>query len=101
MEKGELLDKALEMLMGDMDDMEGSAAMAHSADDCPDPLGCTEHDGELGKNMTPDGGAPSVKIEVSKGGLPSLDGVKAPDEEGKSEEGLSPEEAEALKKLLK
>ncbi len=99
MDKTALLDMALEKLMGDMDDMEGSNAMSHSAEDCPEPLTCGEHDGELGKDLTPDGG--KVEIEVHKDGLPSMDGVTAEDQEGKAEDGLSPEEAEALKKLLK
>lgn len=97
MEKAEMLDKALDMLLGDMDDMEGKGAMAHSADDCEDPLGCSQHDDANSSNLTPDGGSPSVKIEVSKGGLPSLDGKT----EAKAEEGLSAEEADALRKLLK
>lgn len=98
-----MFDKALEMLMGDMDDMEGSSAMSHSAEECPDPLGCTDHDMEHGKDLTPDGGGPSVKIEVSKMGIPSMDGKKEPslDDKGENGEELSPEDAEILKKLLK
>lgn len=97
MDKVKLFDAALDQLMGDMDDMEGHSAMAHSVEDCPDPFNCEEHDGELGKDLTPDGGEPIVKVEVHKAGMPTLDGAK----EGKAEEGLSPEEAEELKKLLK
>ena len=105
MDKSAMFDKALELLAGDMDDMEGSAATAHSMDECPDPLGCTQHEGEQAKNLTPDGGAPSVKIEISKAGpgLPSTQGLSAVDgeaHEGSSEE-LSPEESEMLKKLLR
>ena len=95
MEKEELLDKVLAMLSGDMDDMEGSEAMKHSQEDCPDPLGCTMHDSELGDSLTgldkPDG----LKLEVSKVGL--APGASEEGEKG----GLSPEEADALRKLLR
>lgn len=92
--KVELFDKALDQLMGDMDDLEGKGAMAHSTEECPDPLNCKDHEIESGENLTP--GEPSLKIEVHKLGMPSLDGAK--ESEG---EGLSAEEAEELKKLLK
>jgi len=102
MDKVKLFDAALDKLMGDMDDMEGTSAMAHSQEECPDPLGCKMHDGELGKELAPEGGEPAaVKIEIKKLGMPSLDGAKEGDGEGKAEEGLSPEDEEALKKLLK
>lgn len=94
MERDKMIDMALEKLMGDMDDLEGKGAMSHSMEDCPDPLGCKMHDSDVGENLSPE---PSVKIEVHKMGLPSMDGGK---EEGKGE-GLSPEEAEELRKLLK
>jgi len=87
--------------MGDMDDMEGKGAMAHSSEECPDPLTCGQHDIEAGESLAGGDGSPTVKIEVSKGGLPSLTGDKAEGEESKAEEGLSPEEAEELRKLLR
>ena len=101
MEKEELLDKVLAMLSGDMDDMEGSAAMKHSQEDCPDPLGCTMHESENAEPLAGKGEAPlGVEIEVKKMGVPSLDGDSASDD-SKAEDGLSPEEAEELRKLLK
>jgi hypothetical protein len=100
MDKTALLDMALEKLMGDMDDLEGASAMSHSAEECPDPLSCKAHDSELGENLTPGEKSPAaVEIEVHKGGLPSMDGEKS--EDSKAEDGLSPEEAEELRKLLK
>ena len=105
MEKTDLLDKALEMIMGDLDDIEGSGAMSHSAEECPDPLTCSAHDGELGSALAPGDKEPAVKIEVSKMGLPSMDGEKAeePSIEDKGEHGeeLDAEDVEALKKLLR
>jgi hypothetical protein len=108
MDKSALMEMALEKLVGDMDDLEGSAAMSHSAEDCPDPLGCKEHDSEHADNLSgegkPEGG---VEVEIKKiGGMPSMEGAKAEDEEEGAEhepkaEGLSDEEAEELRKLLK
>lgn len=107
MEKSAMLDKALELIMSDLDDMEGKSAMSHSMDECPDPLTCGEHDSELGSSLSsevkPGEEDPAaVKIEISKMGLPSMDGGKAPslDDKGEDGEGLSPEDAEILKKLL-
>jgi hypothetical protein len=110
MNKSALLDIALEKLAGDMDDLEGSSAMSHSAEECPDPLGCKMHDGEMGDNLTPAAaekadGKPILEIEVKSGGLPSMEGAK--DGESKAEEavenadGLSADEAEELFELLK
>ena len=105
MEKTDLLDKALEMIMGDLDDMEGSSAMSHSADECPDPLTCGAHDSELGSALAPGDKEPAVKIEVSKMGLPSMDGEKAEepsiDDKGEHGESLDQEDIDALKKLLR
>lgn len=101
MHKAEMFDKALDMLMGDMDDMEGKSALSHSMEDCPNPLECDQHDGEEGKDLTPDHDSRSLEIKVS--GLPTLEG-KQEGKEGamnRAEEGLSTEEAEQLKKLLK
>ena len=42
-DKTALLDAALEHFLGDMDDLEGSAVMSHSVEDCPDPLTCKDH----------------------------------------------------------
>ena len=99
--KTELLDMALEKLMGDMDELEGKGAMAHSLEECPDPLNCTMHDMEESHKLMPEDGKPAVSIEVHKMGMPTLDGEKAEGDGEKAEEGLSPEEAEELKKLLK
>lgn len=90
-----MLEKVLSLLADDMDDMEGKSAMVHSSEECPDPLTCGQHDDEMSKSLTPDGGEP-VKM-----GMPSLDGVKEGDDDSKAEEGLSPEEADELRKLLK
>jgi hypothetical protein len=101
-QKEDLLDMALEKIMGELDDIEGKSSMEHSLEDCPDPFNCEQHSGELGKSLTPDGGEPAaVKIEVHKVGVPSLDGKPIPEDGKKAEEGLSSDEAETLRKLLK
>jgi hypothetical protein len=92
-----MFDAALEKMMGELDDVEGSSAMSHSQDECPDPLTCGQHDAEQAHSLSP--GGDGVTIEVKKMGLPSLDGSK--EEEGEGSEGLSPEEADQLRKLLK
>ncbi len=98
MEKSALFDAALDRIMSELDEVEGGSAMSHSAEDCPDPLGCKEHDGEHADSLS--GKEPAaVKIEVSKLGMPTLDGGKA-EGESKAEDGLSPEEAEELRKLI-
>lgn len=96
MDKSALMDMVLDKIMGELDDVEGSSAMAHSAEECPDPLTCSQHDGELGEHLTP---AEGPDGEIEKGGLPSMDGAKAEDADPAGE--LSPEEAEELRKLLK
>lgn len=97
MEKSALFEAALDRIMGELDDVEGGSAMSHSAEDCPDPLGCTMHESENAEPLAAKGEAPlGVEIEVKKMGVPSLDG----DSESKAEDGLSPEEAEELRKLL-
>jgi hypothetical protein len=95
-----MMDKVLEQILGELDDIEGDGAMKHSAEECPDPLGCTMHDGESSEALAKPGeeSPAAVKIEVHKLGMPTLDGG---DESDKAEEGLSPEEAEELRKLLK
>jgi hypothetical protein len=106
MNKSELFDAALEKLVGDMDDLEGRGAMSHSMDECPDPLGCTMHDDELGDGLTKElnpgghGDEPAaVKIEVKKLGMPTMEGAK--EDDGPAEDKLDPEDIEALKKLLR
>ena len=98
-----MMDSALAKIMGELDDVEGSSAMSHSMDECPDPLTCGQHDDEAGESLA--GEKPAVSIEIHKLGMPSLDGGKAdePSLDDKGEEGqsLSPEDAEILKKLLK
>ncbi len=110
MAKSDMMEMALEKLLGDMDDLEGSAAMAHSAEDCPDPLGCKMHDDELGEHLSPGDkpGEPAegVEIEIKKigPGMPSMEGAKdepSVDDLGQHGEGLSEEDAEELRKLLK
>lgn len=93
-----MMDLALEKIMGELDDIEGKSSMEHSLEECPDPLNCDQHGLESGKALAPEEPA-AVKIEVHKMGMPSLDGAK--EDEGEADEGLSPEEAEQLKKLLK
>ena len=100
MNKSELMEMALERLIGDMDDLEGADAMAHGVDECPDPLGCTMHESESGDSLSSDAkpgdkpGLPSMKGTPSKG-----DGEEVA--EGAAEDGLSAEDAEELRKLLK
>lgn len=98
MDKSALFDAALDRIMGELDDVEGDSAMSHSADDCPDPLSCKMHDEEHGDSLS--GKPAGLEIEVKKMGMPSLDG-DYPESESKAEDGLSPEEAEELRKLLK
>ena len=103
MDKDKLMDMALEKIIGELDDVEGRGAMSHTLEECPNPESCDMHDMELGKSLAPeDGHDGAVKIEISKLG-PSMEGAANPDSlaEGKEEEGLSPEEAEELRKLLK
>ena len=95
-----MFDAALDRIMSELDDVEGGSAMSHSAEDCPDPLGCTMHESENAEPLAGKGEAPlGVEIEVKKMGVPSLDGDSESDE-SKAEDGLSPEEAEELRKLL-
>jgi hypothetical protein len=115
MENKDLFDSALSKLMDDMDDMEGSSAMSHSMDECPDPLICPQHDSETGENLTSEhsgtadnvtrnGADPVVSIEIKKMGLPTLEGDNGQDESGsgmEADSGLHPEELEALRKLLR
>ena len=96
MDKASMLDAALDKILGELDDVEGKGAMSHSMDECPDPFNCKEHESDSGSTMTPDGGEPSIKIEISKMRLPSMEG-----KEGPAEDGLSSDEQEELKKLLK
>jgi hypothetical protein len=105
MNKSALMDVALEKLMGDMDDLEGSSAMSHSSEDCPDPLGCKMHDSEHGDNLSPAEveGKPLLEIKVKGEGLPSMQGAKedAAEKEVEGADGLSADEAEELFELLK
>lgn len=96
MDKNAMLEMALDKIMGDLDDVEGKGAMAHGMDECPDPLNCKMHEGNSSDNLTPDGGMPSIKIELSKMHMPTMDGKSAEDADG-----LSDAESEELKKLLK
>lgn len=92
-----MFDAALDRIMSELDDVEGGSAMAHSAEDCPDPLGCTMHESENAEPLAGDKGASVVEIKL--GGAPSMEGDSA-DDDSKAEDGLSPEEAEELRKLL-
>ena len=94
MEKSALFDAALEKMMNELDEVEGKSATAHSLEDCPDPLMHDQHDGESSENLTPSAKEPAVSIEVHKMGIPSMEGEKA-------EDGLSPEDVDELRKLLK
>lgn len=102
--KVDLMDKALEMILNDMDDMEGNRATSHSLEECPDPLSCSQHDSELG-DMAPEkdenepGSPAAVEITVHKMGIPSMEGEKLKEED--EGDHLTSEEAEDLKKLLK
>lgn len=102
MNKSEMMDMVLEQLSGDMDDLEGTASMSHSLENCPDPIGCSMHDDEHGDNLSPaaagkDGGGVEIEIKNIGDGMPSMDGAK----EEAAENGLTEEETEALRKLLK
>ncbi len=94
MEKSAMFDAALDRIMSELDDVEGGSAMSHSVEDCPDPLGCTMHESENAEPLSGDKGASVVEIKL--GGAPSMEG----DEGSPAEDGLSPEEAEELRKLL-
>ena len=102
MEKAKMFDMALDKMLGELDDIEGHGAMSHSLEECPDPMNCDMHDGDLGENLAPEkqeeGSPAAVEITVHKMGMPSMDGKS----DSKAEEDhLSPEEAEELRKLLK
>jgi hypothetical protein len=97
MDKEKLIDMALEAISSDMDDLEGKSALEHSLEECPDPLTCDMHKGELSDNLSKDEKPDGIEVEVHKIGMPSLEGEKF----GKAEDGLSPEEADELKKLIK
>jgi hypothetical protein len=103
MDRASMFDKALARMADDLDDVEGSSAMSHSMDECPDPLTCTQHDSEAGDALS--GDKPAVSIEIHKLGMPTLDGAKEdkPSLDDKGEEGqeLSSEDADILRKLLK
>lgn len=100
MEKEKLLDMALEKIMNELDDIEGHSANAHTLEECPDPLNCKMHDGDL-DGLAPgkqeEGSPAAVSVEVHRMGLPTLDGGKEKEEKGE----LTPEEAEELRKLLR
>ena len=100
MKSDEMIEKALDRIMNELDEIEGGSAMAHEMDECPDPLSCKMHESDESKPLVEEE-HPSVKVEIHKHGLPSLDGVSEEAEEGKAEDGLSAEEAEQLKKLLR
>lgn len=98
--KSDMMDEALERLAGDMDAMEGRDAMKHPMEECPDPMTCTQHDDELGEGIAEDKPV-GVAIEVKPiPGMPSMEGEKS-EGEGSAEEGLSPEDVEELRKLVK
>ena len=99
MKDDDMIDRALALLSGDMDDLEGSGAMQHTLDECPDPLGCKMHEDEKADPLsTLD--EPSVTVTIGKG-LPTLGVPGDKGEDEKAEDGLSPEDAEELRKLLK
>ncbi|MDE2099558.1 MAG: hypothetical protein KGL39_20060 [Patescibacteria group bacterium] len=90
MDHESIIDRALAMLGNDMDDIEGKASMAHSMEDCPDPLNCAMHDDESGESLS-GLDKPAVTIEVHKDTGPI----------GEMGDGLKEDEAEMLKKLLR
>lgn len=98
MEKSEIMNMVLDRLVDEMDEVEGNSSMAHSQEECPDPLGCTMHDGEHGDNLS-EGKPSGVEVEIKKlgEGMPSMEGAK----EDAAEDGLSDDDAEELRKLLK
>ena len=57
MDNREQMDKALEMMMSDMDDMEGKESMAHSMEECHDPMNHSEHNDR--------GSGPSAKSDTA------------------------------------
>ena len=97
-EKSSLFEMALDRLLEDMDSTEGKAATAHSLEDCPSPLTCTQHDDETMERLAPEP-KPSLEVEVHKEMAPG--DVPALDDKGEKGEGLSPEDAEILKKILR
>lgn len=104
MKDSDSMDAALERIINDMDDMEGKAAMSHTLEECPDPMNCTMHDDDVKGNLTPEDGKSKtgLTIIVGDGMMPKLgDKVSdGPGSEEKSDEGLSPEEAAELRKIL-
>lgn len=100
MNKDKFIEFALDKIMHELDEIEGEGAMSHDLDDCPNPLVCDMHNSDLSDSMSQEKPA-AIKIEVKKMGMPSLDGEEEGDKEESLGEGLSLEEAEELKKLLK
>ncbi len=76
-EKASLFEAALDRLLDDMDSTEGHAATAHSVDECPNPLSCTQHDEESMGNLAPDKKA-AIEIEVHKDPKHLAEGGEAP-----------------------
>ena len=104
MKDSDSMDAALARILDDMDDLEGKAANAHSLEECPDPLTCTQHDEEMKDNLTPGDKKPAadLTIVVGDGMMPKLGGREAgaEGEEGSADEGLSADEAAELRKIL-
>ena len=97
MDREKMLDLALEKMEQEIESIEGDEANSHSMEECKDPLNCPQHMAEMGEGLSKEPAA--VKIEVHKlAGMPSLEGEMKGE---KAEEGLSPDEAEELRKLLK
>lgn len=96
MSKSNLLEMALDKIMGDMDDFDGKDALSHSKEDCPDPLNCKMHDEEGPKEGDLKDPA-LMKVEVKKVGIPEIGSLG---EGEKADDKITPEEAEILKKLL-
>ena len=99
MDGSSLFEAALDRLLGDMDDTEGHAAMAHSVEECPDPLNCTAHDSESMGDLA-QSGKPSLEIEVHKSMNPGDADAPSLSDKGEEGEGLSEEDKNILKKIL-
>ena len=78
---------------------EGHAAMAHSVEECPDPLNCTAHDSESMGDLA-QSGKPSLEIEVHKSMNPGDADAPSLSDKGEEGEGLSEEDKNILKKIL-
>lgn len=95
MDHRDMLEAALDKMMGDLDDIEGKGAVKHSLSECPNPEECDQHSDEMPK--MDDGGE---EMPDKKDGHSALPIMSVSVEKMKPKSELGPEDIEMLKKLL-